>query len=132
MPSGCRDQLWAIAGRQLHDHPVASAQRLYVETLNEMIDAETVRVAGLNNRVPSAVLFLEVAGAALALGLLAAYLAMLGRAVIAVVLAAMLVSMLLLVTCDLDRPTRGLIRVPADTLQELRTSMNEPPAATPP
>ncbi len=28
-------QLWAIAGRQLDDHPVASAQRLYIETLNE-------------------------------------------------------------------------------------------------
>jgi hypothetical protein len=50
--------------------PTASAPRLYVETLNEMIDAETVRVAALSNRVPTAVLVLAVLGSALALGLL--------------------------------------------------------------
>jgi hypothetical protein len=125
-------QLWAIAGRQLDAAPTASAQRLYVESLNEMFDATTARVSALNNRVPSAVLFLEVAGAALALGLLAVYLAILGRAAIPVILAAVLVSMLLLVTCDLDRPTRGLIRVPATTLESLRASMDEPPAAPAP
>jgi Flp pilus assembly protein TadB len=125
-------RLWTIAGRQLAAAPVASAQRLYVETLNEMIDSDTVRLSALNNRVPAAVLFLEVAGAALALGLLAAYLAILGRAVVAAVLAALLVSMLLLVTCDLDRPTRGLIRVPATTLENLRASMDQPPAAQAP
>jgi hypothetical protein len=125
-------RLWTIAASQLEARPVASAQRLYVETLNDMIDAESVRVSALNNRVPSAVLFLEIAGAALALALLAAYLTLLGRAVVAVVLAALLVTMLLLVTCDLDRPTRGLIRVPATALEDLRASMDEPPAAPAP
>jgi hypothetical protein len=124
--------LWALAARQLDAAPVASAPRLYVETLNEMIDAQTARVSTLNNRVPSAVLFLEVAGAALALGLLAAYLAILGRARAAVLLAAVLVSMLLLVTCDLDRPTRGLIRVPDTPLVGLRAGMHAPPAAAAP
>jgi hypothetical protein len=47
-----------------------------------MIDEETVRVAALSNRVPTAVLVLEVLGAALALGLLAAYLAIVGRGVL--------------------------------------------------
>ncbi|UGS37047.1 bestrophin-like domain [Capillimicrobium parvum] len=124
--------LWRIAGRQLDAAPVASAQRLYVESLNDMIDDESVRIAVLNNRVPYAVLFLEIAGAALALGLLAAYLAMLGRATLAVVLASVLVAMLLFVTCDLDRPTRGLIRVPDTPLVAVRDSMDEPPAAAAP
>jgi Flp pilus assembly protein TadB len=124
--------LWALAAGPLDSAPTASAPRLYVETLNEMFDAQTSRVSTLNNRVPSAVLILEVAGAALALGLLAAYLAILGRAVAAVLFAAVLVSMLLLVTCDLDRPTRGLIRVPATPLVSLRASMNAPPAAPAP
>ena len=87
---------------------------LYVETLNEMIDMQTVRVAGLNNRVPGPVLWLEVAGAALALGLLAFYLSLLGCGLVTVLAAAALVSLLLLVTFDLDRPTRGLIRRPLD------------------
>lgn len=122
-------RLWALNGQALGLAPLASAPRLYEETLNEMIDAQATRVAALNNRVPNAVLFLEVLGAALALGLLAAYLAIVGRGVLAVFLAAVLVTMLLYITCDLDRPTRGPIRVPDTALKDLLTSMRLPPAA---
>ena len=88
-----------------------------------MIDAETVRVAALGNRVPTAVLVLEVVGSALALALLAAYLALAGRGVLAVSLASVLVAFLLLVTADLDRPTRGMIRVPDTALTNELASM---------
>jgi hypothetical protein len=125
-------QLWALAGEALEQAPTASAPRLYVETLNEMIDAETVRVAALGNRVPTAVLVLAVLGSALALGLLAAYLAIAGRGVVAVVLASTLVAFLLLVTADLDRPTRGMIRVPDTVLTNQLDSMTQPPAAPAP
>jgi len=125
-------RLWALAGESLDAAPTASAPRLYVETLNEMIDGETVRVAALSNRVPTAVLVLEVLGSALALGLLAAYLAIVGRGVLAVTLAAALVAFLLLVTADLDRPTRGMIVVPDTALTNQLASMTEPPAATAP
>jgi hypothetical protein len=125
-------ELWALAGRALSDAPSASAPRLYVETLNEMIDMQTVHVAALNNRVPGAVLALEVGGAAVALGLLAFYLAIIGRGVLTVLLAAGLITSLLLVTFDLDRPTRGLIRVPSTPLTDLRASMELPPSAAAP
>jgi len=125
-------RLWALNGRALALEPVDSAPRLYEETLNEMIDAQATRVAGLNNRVPNAVLFLEVLGAALALGLLGAYLAIVGRGVLAVSLAALLVTGLLFVTCDLDRPTRGTIQVPDTALRNVAESMQLPPAAPPP
>ena len=46
-----------------------------------------------------------------------------------VVLAAAFVSVLLLVTFDLDRPTRGLVTVPDAPLVALRASMELPPAA---
>jgi hypothetical protein len=125
-------RLWALAGQALARAPEDSAPRLYVETLNEMIDMQTVRVAALNNRVPGAVLALEVLFAAIAFGLLAFYLALLGRGVIPVFLAAGLICLLLLVTFDLDRPTRGLITVPATALTSLRESMELPPAASAP
>jgi hypothetical protein len=125
-------ELWRLTGQALVDAPTASAPRLYVETLNEMIDMQTVRVAGLNNRVPGAVLAVEVVGAAVALGLLAFYLSLLGRGMIVVLLAAGLVGLLLLVTFDLDRPKRGLIHVPDTPLKGLRASMTLPPAATGP
>jgi hypothetical protein len=125
-------ELWGLAGQTLADQPVESAPRLYVETLNEMIDMQTVRVAGLNNRVPGAVLAVEVGGAAVALALLAFYLSIIGRGVATVLLAAGLITLLLLVTFDLDRPTRGLIQVPDTPLVNLRASMELPPAATAP
>ena len=131
LESGIQRQLWQLAGQSLVASPNASAPRLYVESLNEMIDMQGVRVAALNNRVPSAILFLEV-GASAAVGLLAAYLGILGRGFVAVLLGAALVTMLLLVTFDLDRPTRGLIRVPDTALVNLRASMQLPPAATGP
>jgi hypothetical protein len=125
-------RLWRLAGQALDRAPTASAPRLYVESLNNMIDAETARVAALANRVPTPVLLLEVLGSALALGLLAAYLAIVGRGVLAVGLASVLVAFLLLVTVDLDRPTRGLIQVPDTVLKDELASMTQRPAATAP
>ena len=48
-------RLWRLAG-EAPTRARATAPRLYVDTLNAMIDQQTVRVAALNNRVPGAVL----------------------------------------------------------------------------
>ena len=108
------------------------APRLYVDSLNSTFDAQSTRIASRNNRVPGPVLALEVVGASVALGLLGLYLAILGRGLATVVFAAGLVRLLLLVTFDLDRPTRGLILVPNGPLVSARASMALPPAATGP
>jgi len=79
--------------------------------------------------VPSEVLLVEVAGAAVAMFLLGLYVGALGRSLIPVLLAAGMVAMLLFVSFDLDRPTRGFIEVPDSPLVALRSSMNLPPAA---
>ena len=89
---GLQRSLWRLPGEALDGAPSDSAPRLYVETLNEMIDMQTVQVSALNNRVPTAVLVIEIVGAAVALGLLALYLTILARGVISVVLAAALIS----------------------------------------
>jgi len=93
---------------------------------------KAVHLAAISNRVPGTVLALEVLGAAAALGLLAVYLAVLGRGVLPVLLGAALVAILLFVTFDLDRPTRGLIQVEPTALVVQRASMELPPAATGP
>lgn len=121
-------RLWALAGRALDAAPQASAPRLYVETLNEMIDAQTTRSAALNNQVPTAVLLLEILGACVALGLLAAYLALVGRGFAGILIASLLVAFLLFVTADLDRPTRGLIQIPDTVLTDELEAMQLPPA----
>ena len=71
--------LWRLAGQSLNARPRDSAPRLYLDSLNDMIDHQTVRLSGLNNRVPDPVLWLELLGAAVALGLLALYLSVLGK-----------------------------------------------------
>jgi hypothetical protein len=122
-------ELWSEAGDALQDQPTATATRLYVESLNESFDSQSRRIYGLDNRVPTAVLVLEVVGAAIALGLLALHLAALGRGLTTVLVAAVLVALTLVVTLDLDRPVRGLIQISATPLIDVRASMALPPAS---
>jgi hypothetical protein len=72
-------RLWRLAGQSLAGMPLASAPRLYVDSLNSTFDAQSTRLASLNNRVPGAVLAIEVLGAAVALALLAMHISVLGR-----------------------------------------------------
>ena len=51
---------------------------------------------------------------------------------VTVLLAAGLLTLLLFVTFDLDRPARGFITIPNGALVALRASMELPPAAEPP
>jgi len=127
-----QDQLWALAGKAVNKDPTASAPRLYEDSLNAMIDQQTVRVAGLSNRVPTEVLLLELIGAAGAMFLVGLHVGLLGRSLTPLLLAAGLVTFLLFVNFDLDRPTRGFIEVPDSPLVALRASMDKPPAYEPP
>jgi hypothetical protein len=125
-------RLWSLAGQAIGGAPVASAPRLYVDNLNATFDAQEARLSALNNRVPGAVLALELFGTAAALGLLALHISILGRGLVPMLAATALVTLLLLVIFDLDRPTRGLIKVPSTALASVRASMVPPPAAEAP
>jgi hypothetical protein len=125
-------RLWALAGQAIRQDPTDSAPRLYEDSLNAMIDQQTVRVAGLSNRVPTEVLLLELLGTAGAMFLVGLHVGLLGRSLTPLLLAAGLVTFLLFVNFDLDRPTRGFIQVPAAPLAALRASMDQPPAYEPP
>jgi hypothetical protein len=120
--------LWNQAGQAVTVEPTPTGPRLYVDSLNAAFEAQSTRVYGLGNRVPTPVLLLEVLGAAIALGLLALHLGTLGRGPAIAMLASVLVGAMLFITFDLDRPVRGLINVPADPLINMRASMSDPPA----
>jgi hypothetical protein len=110
--------------------PVASAPRLYVDSLNETFDDQSARLSALSNRVPGAVLGLEGRGGGGARR--SPCTSRSSAAGSRRCFAAALVSLLLLITFDLDRPTRGLIKVPATPLVAVRASMELPPAASGP
>ena len=125
-------RLWRLAGQALDAQPIQSAPRLYVDSLNAMIDIQTTRVAALNNRVPVGDLARRGhrrRGRAGADGGLPRD--VLPR-LVTVLLAAALVTLLLFVTFDLDRPARGFITVPDAPLVALRAGMELPPAADAP
>lgn len=126
-----QQDLWAAAGEAVRADPMGTAPRLYIESLNEMIDRHTDRDASLRNRVPTSVMVLEVVGSAVALGTLSLYLALLGRGAVTSLVAAVVVILILFVSFDLDRPARGFITVPDAPLVEVRESMDLPPAAVP-
>lgn len=125
-------ELWAGAGDAVRADPTGTAPRLYVESLNAMIDSHTDRVTSLRNRVPSTVVLLQVLGSAVAVGVLALYLALLGRGLVTSLVAASVVILILFISLDLDRPHRGLITVPDRPLVTARAAMDQPPAATGP
>ena len=101
-------------------NPTASAPRLYMESLNDTIDLQESKVAGLNNRVPSPVLVLSVLGSALALALLALYVALVGRGTVFGVLCSAR-------PFDLDG-RRGVFTVPDKPLTDLWAEEALPPA----
>jgi hypothetical protein len=122
-------ELWATAGDAVALDPVGTAPRLYIETLNDTIDAHTDRITSMRNRVPTPVILLQLAGSAFALGVLSVYLTMLGRGMVTSLAAGAVVILILFISFDLDRPQRGFITVPSTPLVDVRAAMDQPPAA---
>lgn len=129
--SDLQRSLWSLADDAIRRDPVGSAPRLYVETLNEMIDSHTERIASLSNRVPTTVIVLQVGGSAISVLVLALYLAALGRGATTSLITAVVVALILLVSIDLDRPQRGFITVSFSALEDARAAMDLPPAGVP-
>jgi hypothetical protein len=121
-------ELWGRAGTALEQAPTDTAPRLYLETLNELIDADTTRAAALSNRIPTLVVDLQIGGSALAMAAFGFYLGLLDRGVGTGLLAAVLIVLILLVVLDLDRPTRGVVKVPDTPLANTRAAMVAEPA----
>ncbi len=123
---GLQGELWAAAGDAVNADPVGTAPRLYIETLNDTFDTHTSRVASLGNRVPTPVMMLLVVGSAVAVGVLAFYLTLLGKGLATSLITAAVVVIILFVSFDLDRPRRGFIQVPDAPIVQLRDSFDQP------
>lgn len=83
---------------------------LFIQSLNQMIDAQGVRLAALRNRIPSIVLITLYVLAATAGGFVGFASAMDSRLTrLPVVIMGLLISLVLYLIMDLDRPNSGFI-----------------------
>ena len=119
-----QETLWTLAREavSLDDRPVTSG--LYVQALNDMIDAFGTRDAALNRHVPEVVLLLLYV-TFLMCGGVVGYTSGVGRhrAPAATYVMVGLIVLLVFLIIDLDRPRRGLIEVSQQSLIDLRHAM---------
>ncbi|WP_339669899.1 hypothetical protein [Dasania marina] len=126
-------ELWTLATQAASSDPRPTTTGAYINALNAMFDAQSKRNALLQMHVPEVVLLLLFIVFIASLGIMG-YSSGLSnkRLAIPTVLIAFLISMIVFIIIDLDRPKRGLIQVNQQIMQELKESMNDNLLKTPP
>ena len=107
-----QEALWQLAKTVAAKDPAVVPSGLFIQTLNEMIDDQGKRLAALRSKVPNIVL-IALYGAAAVAGAFAGYASGLRSrsSRIPVYVTILLVSAVILLIQDLDRPRAGFITV---------------------
>jgi hypothetical protein len=122
-----QQQLWAQAVAAGQEDPRAETYSLFTQSLNEVIDLHTKRLAGVENRIPPTYLYLLLVGGVLSVVALG-YGAGLGnrRNILGRILVSLLVVLVIFVVVDLDRPGGGVIEEGQRSMLRLQESLHEP------
>lgn len=119
------EQLWQLAlkAAEQDGRPVTSG--LFIQSLNDMIDAYGKRDAALNRHVPEVVFFLLFLTFLMA-GVIHGYANGIehNRASFPTVMMVALIVLLVFLIIDLDRPRRGFIQVNQQSMEDLQLSMS--------
>ena len=129
---GLQERLWAQVTEAARVAP-GPITGLYVQSLNEMIDAHASVIAQTNRHVPELVLLL-LFGAFVVSGGVIGYTAGLAghRPSRATVVMVAMVVLLLFMILDLDRPRRGIIQVSPQSILDVKTAIDSAEGATRP
>jgi hypothetical protein len=120
-----QDQLWARAVAAAQKDPRSVPTGLFIQSLNELIDAHSKRLVGVRSRIPSVVWLVLFAVAALSFGSLGYSSGLSGaRRTPAVWPLALTFAFVMWMVVDLDRPQGGRLRVSQQPLIDLRGSMD--------
>jgi hypothetical protein len=112
-----QQRMWAVA-RESSERAPTPITALFVQSLNQTIDAGDTRLAGLENRVPRAVWVMI--GTLSMLTALLAGLSLYRRSFAVMVLLPVMFSVVTFICADLDTPDRGLIPTHAAALERLK------------
>jgi hypothetical protein len=115
--------LWSHAAALARENPNPVIS-VFLQTLNEMIDLHTKRMAAFRNRVPLAIYLVLFVISAVTLFLVGYYLGShRQRVLILTALLAFLVASVMWLIMDLDQPVRGAIRTSQQSLLDLNQDL---------
>jgi hypothetical protein len=118
------DAMWSRAAALARANP-DPLRALLLVAMNEVIDLHEKRLTAMRNRVPPIILVLLLGVSVITMASLGhAAGASGGRSLSTAFTFAMLVTFVIMVVVDLDRPERGLIRVSQQSLQTLRDGLH--------
>ncbi len=125
--NGDLDALWVLARKAVSENPSPVTSGLFVQALNDAIDATGRTEAVFARHVPHLVLYLLFSTILMG-GLILGYASGIGghRTSFAAYILVVLIMVLVFIILDLDRPTQGVIQVDRASLLELQTTMNRP------
>ena len=117
-------QLWTQGTVAANQDPHAVTTSLYIQSLNDMFDAQSARDAARLNELPTSAIYLLLALSILSVGTLG-YRAGLGgrRSLAGAVLLALVITLVVGIIIDLDQPYQGLITISQQSMIDLRQSM---------
>lgn len=124
------DSLWNLARQAAAEDPSPVTSGLYIQALNETMDAYGRRDAALKTHVPEAILILLFCAYAMTGGVVGYAAGVAGhRPSMVSYLLVVLITGLAFIIIDLDRPRRGMITVDHTSLIELKAAIDSAQSA---
>lgn len=118
--SGLQSSLWDLAVSATNADPRAVTTGSFVSSLNQMIDQQGKRSAILQAHVPEPILLLLLCVFVSSIGIMGYSAGLSGRRIVApLLLVSLLITLIVFIIVDLDRPKRGMIKVDQTALTEL-------------
>jgi hypothetical protein len=121
-----QSDLWRVAAVAARKDPNPVTTGLFLQALNELIDAYGSRQAALQKHIPEVVLFLMFGVFAITGAILGYSSGLEGaRPRLATLAITVLIVLVVFLIVDLDRPRRGLIQVDQSALSALRSALTD-------
>jgi len=119
--------IWSVVERANVPSTTNATLASLISSANELIDLHELRLASLQNQLPSALFYLLLSLAALSVALLAwSFGAASQRGRAPMILLALLIGAVLLLIMDVNRPQRGIIGVGVASLERAQKSISAP------
>ena len=118
--------IWSHAAALARENPTSPVIAVFLQTLNEMIDLHSKRLAAFRNRVPFSIYQVLFVVSAIILWLVGYYFGSHRKRVrILTTMLALLVASVMWLIMDLDQPVRGAIRASQQSLIDLHQDLSQ-------